>query len=448
MLVSKSIAMLFVRFLLVLACFVGHGAFWVACFNRINATGLDRRLIKKIEKILIAACLVLPLILAAFYGREVWEWCVGSDSAGTLAPRLTESRSLSTVPILYGLVSLLALAILLPMFIAARFEMRQEKSLVQERRSTCYDIASIARGDIYGQSLARRLASLPGNQIGKLEIVRKRMEMPRLPAELNGLSILHLSDLHLTGEMTPEFYRTAFDLALQSLFENQQPDLCILSGDLVDFDPFLSWLPDLLRPINALFGNYFLLGNHDRRLSDPDALRTMMTEMGWQDVGRNGYAIHIAGKRVEIIGNEKPWFAANPDNGGYFDDGDNAAAAGSFGAPDFEIAVAHSPDQFSWAIGENSDLFLAGHTHGGQVRVPVLGPLIAPSWHGSRYASGVFRRRSTTMHVSRGISGVHPLRWNCPPEIATLELRSPWAQPDRMASWRDTPEAGVFHAEN
>lgn len=66
---------------------------------------------------------------------------------------------------------------------------------------------------------------------------------------------------------------------------------------------------------------------------------------------------------------------------------------------------------------------LAGHTHGGQGRLPLAGPLLGPSFHGSRYASGDFYKDPTTMHVTRGISGVHLLRINCRPELSLLTLR-------------------------
>jgi predicted MPP superfamily phosphohydrolase len=90
----------------------------------------------------------------------------------------------------------------------------------------------------------------------------------------------------------------------------------------------------------------------------------------------------------------------------------------------FRLALAHSPDAFDWAQREGVHLLLAGHTHGGQVRLPGIGPIVAPSWYGSKFASGVFYRKPTLMHVSRGLAGVHPLRFRCAPEIAILELHS------------------------
>jgi predicted MPP superfamily phosphohydrolase len=90
---------------------------------------------------------------------------------------------------------------------------------------------------------------------------------------------------------------------------------------------------------------------------------------------------------------------------------------------EFRIGVSHSPDQLPWAKQLGVSLLLCGHTHGGQIRFPWIGPIIAPSKYGSRFASGVFYQSPTLMHVSRGISGVHPIRLGCLPEVSILELR-------------------------
>jgi len=68
-------------------------------------------------------------------------------------------------------------------------------------------------------------------------------------------------------------------------------------------------------------------------------------------------------------------------------------------------------------------LMLAGHLHGGQVRLPVIGAITSPSIHGVRYAAGVFSSGNTVMHVSRGVGALTPLRFGCAPEIALLVLR-------------------------
>jgi len=82
---------------------------------------------------------------------------------------------------------------------------------------------------------------------------------------------------------------------------------------------------------------------------------------------------------------------------------------------------------------------LAGHTHGGQIRLPVVGPIVSPSYYGVHYASGVFYVRPTLLHVSRGLSGEEALRINCRPEVSKLVLRSsqPITVPARPSSpWR------------
>jgi uncharacterized protein len=85
-------------------------------------------------------------------------------------------------------------------------------------------------------------------------------------------------------------------------------------------------------------------------------------------------------------------------------------------------ALSHSPDQIEWAQSNDVDLLLAGHLHGGQIRIPIIGPILAPSRRGVEYSSGVFLIPPTIMHVSRGISGEVPIRMNCPPEVTKLVL--------------------------
>ena len=67
---------------------------------------------------------------------------------------------------------------------------------------------------------------------------------------------------------------------------------------------------------------------------------------------------------------------------------------------------------------------LAGHTHGGQIRFPIAGPVICPSWHGTKYAGGFFHTEPTVLHVSRGTASLFPYRMNCRPELTKLVLRS------------------------
>ncbi len=122
-------------------------------------------------------------------------------------------------------------------------------------------------------------------------------------------------------------------------------------------------------------------------------------------------------RTLQLFGNEKPWFDHRERN---ISESELLSQQPSDGL--LRIAICHNPDQWKWAIQRGCVLTLCGHTHGGQVRFPVIGPVISPSWHGSRYASGIFEREGHMMHVSRGLSGTQPLRINCRPEASLLIL--------------------------
>ncbi|MFO0942505.1 MAG: hypothetical protein U0930_17345 [Pirellulales bacterium] len=125
------------------------------------------------------------------------------------------------------------------------------------------------------------------------------------------------------------------------------------------------------------------------------------------------------------MGNERPWFERHSKLADSPDDQVADKVVQSPIGQTLRVGVSHSPDQIGWARSRKLDLMLAGHTHGGQARFPLIGPLVAPSLYGSKFASGVFYLPPTIMHVSRGVAGTHPLRWRCPPEITLLTLRSP-----------------------
>ncbi len=92
-------------------------------------------------------------------------------------------------------------------------------------------------------------------------------------------------------------------------------------------------------------------------------------------------------------------------------------------AGDFRLLLSHSPDLIYRARSWGIDLMLAGHNHGGQVRVPVLGPILMPSRFGRRFDRGFFRVGRTWLHVSQGVAALHPYRFHSLPEVTRLVLR-------------------------
>jgi predicted MPP superfamily phosphohydrolase len=161
-----------------------------------------------------------------------------------------------------------------------------------------------------------------------------------------------------------------------------------------------------------------VLGNHDWSL-DPGPIRTALRECGWQDVAGQVIPVDHRGCRILIGGTERPWMGAHPDFGASQCD----AQSGAIRRP-FRLLLSHGPDCLSEARRQHVDLMLAGHNHGGQVVLPVIGPVYSPSLSGCRYSGGTHWAAPTLLHVSRGLSGRHPLRINCRPEIARLILRT------------------------
>jgi uncharacterized protein len=229
--------------------------------------------------------------------------------------------------------------------------------------------------------------------------------VPRLPPALDGLSIVHFSDTHFTGRVGKSFFHEAVRVC-----NELQPDLVCITGDIVDRSSCIDWIPDTLGRLTARHGVYFVLGNHDRRV-DVERLRRTLVDSGLVDLGGRWLRLEIGGTPVELGGHEGPWF-------------DALAECGQL--PDaLRIVLAHTPDQFSWAQRNGVDLLLAGHTHGGQIRIPPLGAILSPTLQGVKHISGVYYQPPTILHVSRGLSGDIPIRWLCPPEIAYLRLRVP-----------------------
>ena len=148
-----------------------------------------------------------------------------------------------------------------------------------------------------------------------------------------------------------------------------------------------------------------ILGNHDA-YHEPQLIRTELEKCGIAVIGAESKVVTIRGERCVFTGNELPWFPApaTPPTGG------------------FRICVSHSPDRFGWAQQHGFDLVLAGHVHGGQVRVPIIGSIFVPSLYGRRYDMGVFEKNGTVMIVGRGLSGKEPLRFRCHPQVIRIVL--------------------------
>ncbi len=142
---------------------------------------------------------------------------------------------------------------------------------------------------------------MPGNQLFHLDVDEEEVELDSLPAELAGISILHLSDFHFSGRVEPAYFHEVVRLA-----NDLRPDLLAITGDICDFAAGIDWIADIFRGLVAPLGKFFVLGNHDLRTRNLPRLRAAMAAVGFVDVASAPITLEIRGRPVFVAGNERP----------------------------------------------------------------------------------------------------------------------------------------------
>jgi len=264
------------------------------------------------------------------------------------------------------------------------------------------------RGGIEHYSANGELGSLPVWRPEQRFLVNdERIWLDALPSAFQGLRVVQISDIHhglfLPKEWLSEAVRQANHL---------NPDIIALTGDFVTYSRRnIEPAAELLGRLRARYGVYAVLGNHDFRV---DAAAVTHALRGQQiDVLRNRHvALELGGQSVYLAG---------VDDYGYGADLRRAMRGVPRDAA--TILLAHNPRVIHLASRHNVSLVLSGHTHGGQVNLPLIGTVYGRSPERLRYKIGWDRMGSTQIYVSRGIGTiVLPWRLRCPAEITHLEL--------------------------
>jgi predicted MPP superfamily phosphohydrolase len=246
-------------------------------------------------------------------------------------------------------------------------------------------------------------------------ITRRTLVFPDLPLPLNGLRIAHLSDVHAGIHMSEEKMR---EIVKQT--NALGADLIVQTGDMIDISQ--SFIPDYVRAfrdLQAPLGVVTVLGNHDR-YTGQDAVIRGVKDAGQVFVKNGVHVIERGAAALALVGIDDPrnWRADDPQD----DDLDQALRLTPPAKDAFRILLAHRPGAFDGAAPRAIPLTLAGHIHGGQFYLPVIG--WSPGRLITKYVMGHFTQGSSQLYVSRGIGVVGvPLRVFVPPEIALFELR-------------------------
>jgi uncharacterized protein len=255
-----------------------------------------------------------------------------------------------------------------------------------------------------------------------LEVTRSQVRIPGLHAAFDGLRIAQLSDIHLDAFTEPFFLRHAV-----SRINQLNPDMVFLTGDYVTsgrlFRRFNHHAAEqcgaILRQL-ACPHRYAILGNHDVS-AGAEMVTAALVEHGipvlrnsYMPIEHGGGRFWLAGLDDAVTGKPDPERTIPPSIRNI--------------AQEPVILMCHAPDYVDRLldnpVGGAISLVLSGHTHGGQVRLPLVGALKLPPL-GQKYVEGWFRLKNLQLHVNRGLGTVGvPFRFDCPPEISVITLRA------------------------
>lgn len=252
----------------------------------------------------------------------------------------------------------------------------------------------------------------------EIDLVPRTISIYNLPSAFHGFRIVQISDIHL-DEFTEPYFLERVVRHVNAL----NADMVLLTGDFVTHGS-LTFLDgrhaarrcgEILSTLTCPL-RYACLGNHDVAVSAPLVIESLTA---------NGIPV-LVDEHVPIERNGSRFWLCGVNDPGTTNPRLELAVPPLPDGP--VILMAHEPDYADTVRqhrrGHLVDVMLAGHTHGGQIRLPFLGPLVLPPM-GKKYAEGLFHLDTMQLYVNRGIGTVGlPFRLNCPPEITVITLQS------------------------
>ena len=244
----------------------------------------------------------------------------------------------------------------------------------------------------------------------KITVRKETIFLKNLPSSFDNFTILHISDLHSKG-------CGELEKSLVEILKNIRTDIAVFTGDFKKrstyrkIDKVIDTIKKIVRNINTNYGVFGILGNKDSH-DMIDGLRSCGIKM----LIRENAEIKRGGASIRILGTDNQYPLKYPLK----------IQQVMKGIPEksFTIFLGHTPDFILWAKENKIDLLLAGDTHGGQLRLPIIGPVVVKSKISRRYCRGLIKENGTCLYISSGVGTIGvPMRLLCPPEISILTLK-------------------------
>lgn len=244
----------------------------------------------------------------------------------------------------------------------------------------------------------------------KIGVTNITVTSENIPDEFNGFKIVHISDLH-----NAEFGNGQKDLI--DKIEAQDADIIVITGDMID-----SRRTDVDKAVELItgLGNkipvYYVTGNHESRVREYNELESKLIENGVTVLKNESVKIEKDSSFINVIGVDDPSFGMSAN--------DIFHTVSELKTDGYDVLLSHRPELFETYCEIGAELVLCGHAHGGQVRIPFIGGIVAPN-QGlfPEYTAGSYKSGSTEMIVSRGLgNSIIPLRVNNPPELVVITL--------------------------
>lgn len=247
--------------------------------------------------------------------------------------------------------------------------------------------------------------------IQRLNISLREQDLvfPGLPQDLDGLRLVQLTDIHLSPFLSERELARAVDMANEA-----RAHLALVTGDLITGwkDPVEACLRQLAR-LRADAGIFGCLGNHEIYANAEDYVEKRGAHLGQRYLRRRAEPLKFGQATLNLAGvdyqrSRKPYLVG----------AERLVAPGAF-----NVLLSHNPDVFPVAAQQGYQLTIAGHTHGGQVRVEILREDLNIARFFTPYVDGLYRRNDAAVFVSRGIGTIGlPMRLGAPPEVNLLRL--------------------------